>query len=229
MARLRYRLLVPDLRDAKPRFVGLDTDANARPANAARLGSLAHRALELWGRAALAAEPIPIGEATDRALADFADATPAEMQRARACAERAVEALATYEILAVEEPFEIVVGTTRIEGAIDLVARDRAGRIVVVDYKTGRTEDDHYALQLALYRRAARLRFSAERVESAILRLTPESAAMAFAPPHADDDLERTVARAGLLESDLPKVGTWCDSCAYRGAPCLAPLARVAV
>jgi len=35
MARLRYRLLLPDLREARPRFVGFDSEADALPANAA--------------------------------------------------------------------------------------------------------------------------------------------------------------------------------------------------
>ena len=225
MARLRYRLFVPDLRADKPRFVGLDDGGRAPSANAARLGSLAHRALEIWGRATLATESIAIGEASDRAGAEFTDATTHEIRDARACAERAVEALASYIILAVEEPFEISFGETRVEGAIDLVARDRAGRIVVVDYKTGRTDDARYALQLALYCRAARRRFGDEGVAGAILRLTAESATMTFAKSMSDDDLELAVARASLLESDVPSVGGWCTSCAYRGAPCMAPLA----
>jgi DNA helicase-2/ATP-dependent DNA helicase PcrA len=227
MARLRYRLLLPDLREARPRFVGSDALEGAMPTNAARLGSLAHRALELWGRATIEARPVALDEAFESARLEFADATADEMARARASARHAVDALAGYTPLAVEEPFEIAFGTTRVEGVIDLIARDPSGQIVVIDYKTGRTQDEHYALQMALYRRVAALRYPDERVSGAILRLTPDGATFAFAPTIAPEELDRAIADVGLFESDVANVGAWCDTCSYRGSPCMAPVRQV--
>jgi ATP-dependent exoDNAse (exonuclease V) beta subunit len=226
MARLRYRLTLPDLRQARPRFVGLGSQDADVQSNAARLGSLAHRGLELWGRGAIEKVARPIDEAFADALLEFADATPEEIERARASAARAVDRLAGFTILAVEAPFDIPVGQTRVEGFIDLIARDPDQRLLVVDYKTGRTENEHYALQLALYRRVAERRYPGEPVAGAILRLTPESATFSFEAPMPDAELDNTIAQAGRFESDVANVGTWCASCAYRGSPCIAPFAR---
>ncbi len=221
MARYRYRLHVPGLREAAPRFVGLD-ESPGFATSSARTGSLAHLALEHWGRARIDARPITIAAAFDAALLSFADVTDPAARTARANAERAVEALATYEILDVEQTFATLFGETTIEGAIDLIARDERGRVVVIDYKTGRTAGEHYRLQLALYRYVATLRYASDGVEAAILRLTPQEATFEYAEPLTHDAIGRAVAEAGLLESDEPRVGTWCGSCVYRGAPCYA-------
>ena len=225
MARLRYRLMLPDLR-AQTRFVGLDGHDARIEANAARMGSLTHRALELWGRASMTNTVLPVDDALASALLEFADAQPDEIERARAGARQAVAALAGYTILAVEAPFEVAFGETRVEGFIDLIARDSGGRLVVIDYKTGRTQDEHYTLQLALYRRVAELRYPTEVVASAILRLTPQSAGLSFGVPMPDTELDRAVAAAGSFESDVPNVGAWCVKCPYRGSPCTAQLAQ---
>ena len=242
-ARYRYRLHLPELRDARPRFAGLDGNETPFTSNAARLGSLAHRALEYWGRgrlenrhgasdragAGVAVMTVTYAEAFENARREFDDVTDSDAARARASGERAVEALAGYTLLAVEEPFEIDVGATKVEGSVDLIARDAAGRVVVIDYKTGRTDGEHYALQLALYRRVAELRYPGNSVEAAILRLTPESATMTFAAPLLANDIERAVTEVGGFASDLAKVGEWCNACSYREAPCVAPLAVGAV
>jgi RecB family exonuclease len=228
---LRYRLLLPDLRETRPRFVGLDGNTTAMTPSAARFGSLVHRALELWGRSSLergslAGAPLEVGDAFESARLEFADVREADAVRARATVARAVDALAGYALLAVEEPFELAVGRTRVEGAVDLIARAEDGRVVVIDYKTGRTAGEHYALQLALYRRVAESRYAGGSVDAAILRLTPESATLEFAPPLPPSDLESTIDEVGHFESDIAKVGVWCETCAYRGSPCMAPLAK---
>jgi DNA helicase-2/ATP-dependent DNA helicase PcrA len=226
MARLRYRLMLPELRQARPRFVSPDEQDNPIPSNAARLGSLTHRALELWGRAEIENRILSIDDAFAGALLEFADAQPDEIERARSSARHAVAALSGHQVLAVEAPFEITVSETRVEGYIDLIAREPGGRLVVVDYKTGRTEDEHYALQIALYRRVAEGLNPGEAVAGAILRLTPDAAALIYAAPLPDADLDLAVAEAGSFESDAANVGPWCTTCAYRGSPCLAPLAK---
>lgn len=224
MARLRYRLLLPDLREAQPRFVGPGGNMTAATTSAARLGSLTHLALELWGRATIAGDPILCRDAFALAKLEFAGVTESDAARARASADRAAEALGAYTLLAVEEPFELAVGDARVEGAVDLIARDANGLVVVIDYKTGRTSGENYALQLALYRRVAAVRYPAADIESGVLRLTPESATFEFAAPLAPEEVEGAVTAAGHFESDVANVGPWCQGCAYRGSPCMAPL-----
>jgi RecB family exonuclease len=57
------------------------------------------------------------------------------------------------ELLAAEEDFDVTVGRARIRGQVDRLERDAAGRLVVVDLKTGKTAakntDEHG--QLAAY------------------------------------------------------------------------------
>jgi ATP-dependent exoDNAse (exonuclease V) beta subunit len=230
LARLRYRLLLPDLRDRSARFVGGDRRPDTTPASAARLGSLTHRALELWGAASIAAAPIACDEAVARAVHEFVDADPADIDEARTRAHHAVAALADYVLVAVESAFAVNVAGVWVEGSIDLIARDPDGALVVIDYKTGRTDDAEYALQLALYRRAVEQRYPGEPVSAAILRLTDAGATLTHDRSLSAAEVDQTVARAGHFESDVPNVGPWCESCAYRASPCTAPvLARAAL
>lgn len=225
LARYRYRLHLPGLRETAPRFVGLD-DTPGFATSSARAGSLAHRALERWGRAQIDRRSIDIGAAFEMAFPEFTDITEIAARAARANAEHAVEALATYEILDVEATFSELFGGTTVEGAIDLIARDSAGRIVVIDYKTGRTAGEHYRLQLALYRSVATRRYPDNDVDAAILRLTPQAATFERAESMSHAEIAHAVAEVGLLESDEARVGAWCGSCVYREAPCFAPVER---
>jgi DNA helicase-2/ATP-dependent DNA helicase PcrA len=222
MARLRYRMLLPGLREQRPRFVGLD-EAAVPIVSAVRIGTLTHRTLEYWGAGQIQAARISVDVAFERAVLEFADVTTAEADDSRTRAQHAATALAEYEILAVEAPFEIEVGTTVLEGAIDLIARGPDGAIYVIDYKTGKTDDEHYDLQLGLYRHAVVGRYPSETVRTAILRLRPTSAAMTMARDVPLEELTASVASAGTLESDVANVGAWCGVCAYNNAPCMAP------
>lgn len=222
MARYRYRLHLPDLREAMPRFVGFDGPDALTPMNAARLGSLTHRALELWGRARIGGQPLDIDEAFENALAEFADATTDEQVRAKASARQGAAALGGYRLLDVETPFEIAFGDTSVEGVIDLIARDLTGCLTVIDYKTGRTEAEHYALQMALYHRVASVRYPQQEIATAILRLSPSAAVFTSGVPLPPGDLEKAIAEVGSFESDVAKTGAWCDFCSYQGSPCTA-------
>ena len=191
--------------------------------DAKRLGSLTHRALELWGQARLRGADGDLDAALEAAALEFADATAIEIDDAHRRAAHAVAALAEFTIVAVEQPFEIAIGTTVLEGSIDLAARAPDGKLWVIDYKTGRTGDDHYEVQLALYRHAAMRRYAEADAVGAILRLTPTAATLSTVPEMPFDDLAETVTDAGTFESDTPKPGIWCAGCKYNGAPCLAP------
>jgi len=130
--------------------------------------------------------------------------------------------LAGYELLDVERAFAITVGEVVVEGAIDVIARGPDGRVYVIDYKTGTTGDEHDALQLALYVRAVAEVYPRDRVSGAILRLTPTCFELALAPALSDEAIETAVSDARGLESDVAKVGIWCERCAYDGSPCHA-------
>ncbi|MBD5656469.1 MAG: UvrD-helicase domain-containing protein, partial [Candidatus Eremiobacteraeota bacterium] len=222
MARLRYRMLLPGLREQRPRFVGMEGSVSP-VVSAVRIGTLTHRTLELWGAARIEGTGLSIDAAFERAVLEFADVTAAESDQSRQRAQHAVDALVQYEILAVEAPFEIEVGTTVLEGAIDLIARGPDGAIYVIDYKTGKADDEHYDLQLGLYRLAVSRRYQTEEVKAAILRLKPTSASMTMSRELHVDELITSVTSAGKLESDVANPGPWCGSCAYNNAPCLAP------
>lgn len=218
-ARLQYRLLLPGLRERQPRFVGVDREER-RVTDARRIGTLTHRALELWGAVRMHGGTASIDDAFASATLEFADVTQAEAADSRERARRAVEKLGAFEIVAVEEPFETTVGGVALEGAIDLIARAPNGVLYVIDYKTGMTDDEHYDLQLALYRHAYAQRTGADTVGT-ILRLTPTSADLSPARTVELDELQAFVTSAGRFESDLATPGPWCGTCAYRRAPCL--------
>jgi DNA helicase-2/ATP-dependent DNA helicase PcrA len=221
MARLRYRMLLPGLREQQPRYVGIG-EAPLSVANAARVGTLTHRTLELWGAAQIQGVTLSIEAAFEQAVAEFADVTAHEAEDSRTRAGHAALALADYQIIAVEEPFELEIAHTVLEGAIDLIARGPDGVLYVIDYKTGKTGDEHYELQLGLYRHACMMRYKADTTKGAILRLTPTSASMTMSRDVEFPELEARVVNVAALESDTATPGTWCSACAYNNAPCLA-------
>lgn len=222
-ARYRYRLGLPDLRERHPRYVGLG-EPRSSFSSAAWLGSLTHAILEAWGRGRIDGRPLGIDAAFERAALEFADVPEDDAASARARASRAMAFLAGYELLDVERAFAIAVGEVVVEGAIDVIARGPDGRVYVIDYKTGTTGDEHYALQLALYVRAVAEVYPRDRVSGAILRLTPTcfELALALAPALSDEAIETAVSAARSLESDVAKVGSWCERCPYDGSPCHA-------
>lgn len=71
-----------------------------------------------------------------------------------------------FDIIGKELPFEIIVGTARIRGFIDLVIRDPDGRIHIIDYKSGRHEitfkNTPTSLQLGIYALATNFLFPEE-------------------------------------------------------------------
>ena len=231
-ARYRYRLLLPDLRDQRPRFVGLESEAAAAGAtSSARFGSLVHRALELWGRTRIeppieAEHGIAFDDAFASAVREFDGISETDASRARTSGAQAVSALTGYSFLAVEEPFELRVGGTLVVGTVDSIVRRSDGTIVVIDYKTGRTAGEKYDLQLALYREVAERRYPGETVEAAILRLDSAKAAFEAASALPRKTVERAVSAVGSFTSDEPRVGSWCEQCPYNGSGCQAAIRR---
>ncbi|MDE2483231.1 MAG: PD-(D/E)XK nuclease family protein, partial [bacterium] len=184
-ARLCYRLKFPDLR-AEMRAAG--GDDRAPRTDAATFGSLVHRALELWAQARIDGEPITPDAALAAACSEFAGLRSEDRTRAAAYVANALAALGDWEPLAAETEFTHRVGDAELYGVIDLLARDADGTVHVIDYKTGTlVGDEHYALQLELYARAARERFPGAEVRARLLRIGAEGAEFRDAAPLAPD------------------------------------------
>ena len=156
--------------------------------------------------------------------------------------ERAQEMLAKFlawhargdrELVAAEEDFDVTVGRARLRGQVDRLERDREGRLVVVDLKTGKTAprdvDTHG--QLAAYQVAVAEGAFAEHGTStggaALLQVGgSQKAAKEHAQPPLPADVEPRETWAGQLIAEVgegmgagtfvARTDTDCDRCAFR-------------
>jgi putative RecB family exonuclease len=164
----------------------------------------------------------------DRDLAQFAadaveeeEGTPEEARAALAAAEAASPLLERFSPVDVERRFTITIDGVTLGGYIDLLARDEKGRLVVVDYKTGRTPAEHYALQFALYAAAVTEEFG-EVPRVLLLRIGDETAAEESPEPATETALRAAIASASTMESDEPHPGPGCAFCPYAHDVCRA-------
>jgi RecB family exonuclease len=141
----------------------------------------------------------------------------------RADAQRAVEAaipmLGPLTPVAAEQRFDVEIDGVALNGYIDLLARDADGRLLIVDYKTGYTPAEHYAMQFALYRHAVG-RLYPEDAGTLLLRISMTGAALEPVAPASPADLSRAIATARTMESDEPRPGIQCRSCPYATIVC---------
>ena len=220
-ARYQYVLGLPDLTDeASSAHVGEDGTIRETK-DPARYGRVIHRALEL-----LMARRISGDELTpDTALAEAIDdedwePSDDERQRAGKAIDDAVACLKTLVPIDAERPFEVDVDGVRLGGFIDLIALDNDGTPVIVDYKTGRTPGQHYALQFALYAYATREEFPNSGAR--VLRIAADRASFETIVPATEEQLRRAVASARTMESDEPRPGSQCTYCPYAHNVCAA-------
>lgn len=135
----------------------------------------------------------------------------------------AITALAGWTIERVEAPFSLQYGDVVVSGYVDLIARDAAGRAMLVDYKTGETKASEYALQLGIYRDAVERAYHMPSAACFIGRFSDDGFALEALEVPAPDDVRARIAAvaSGLRERDTtPRPGRWCYTCAYRAAPC---------
>lgn len=196
--------------------------------NAGDYGQMLHKALELWaadrrdGR--VPANPAAYLDAALRAVR----AGPSRSQREQALhvLGQIQDELLAWKPLHLEAPFTLDFGEqgspALVLGYLDLIARDEAGRACLVDYKTGEPSPDH-ALQLALYRLAAREVYGIEIERCLIGRIADATFALEPIDPVEEPELHARIraVREGLARGDERATpGEWCWSCSYRNAPC---------
>jgi hypothetical protein len=211
--------------------------ALARPAGLdARLrGTLVHALLEHDGPAA--ARVAAVAEAHGVALSEADSADVARLADAFATSPLA-QRIARARSVDREHGFTIVLGQTLLTGIVDLLARERGGAQLVVDYKTDVLEpgtdlaayvDERYGVQRRAYALAA-LRGGAARVEvaHAFLERPREPVSERFEAADAERlETELLALAAGMLAGEYPVTDEpyreLCLTCPGRRALCSYP------
>ncbi len=214
-ARYHYVLGIPDLSE-EASAIPLEGD-HREPSRRepARFGRIVHSVLESVALARIAGHELAVDRYLDAAMEDeecFADATL--RSDARRASQIAMLALSDLTPLAAEQRFDIQIDGVALSGYIDLLARDAKGRLTVVDYKTGYTPTDQYAMQFALYREAVG-RHHQEAVATLLLRIGAHHARLEAVAPASASDLSAAVASAQAMDSDEPRPGDQCRTCPY--------------
>lgn len=193
---------------------------------AGEYGNLVHRALELWSRDRIAnrarqpAEAYVVAAAGELGIGSRSKS----MKRAGAAVESALAVLAGWSPLHSEAPFTIGYDGVMLNGFIDLIATDPQGKPTVVDFKTGGVQAPEFALQLGLYKDAARRAYGIADAACVIGRFVEEAFSLEPVPALPADEVRRRVARvvAGVREGDFSAIpGEHCARCPYRAAPCM--------
>ncbi len=219
-ARYHYVFDLPSFDDEAPHaFVGADALQTAKR-DPARFGRIVHRVLELLMLARIAGIAEELEAALDTALEEE-DCGPDRSLRARArtAAAAALPLLADLTPLDVELRFDVLINGVAVGGFIDLVARDADGSLVVVDYKTGSTPGDRYALQFAVYRWALAQMYPGP-IRTELLRMNDAGASREAVEPAEDARLYEAVSTARSMADDIPRPSVACGSCPYRGGLC---------
>jgi len=198
-------------------------------------GTLVHALLEHPGAAAprvadvAAAHGVALTDAESADVARLADAFEQSPLAARLARARSVWR---------EHAFAVSLGDTLLTGVVDVLARERGGAQLVVDYKTDALDpgadvaayvEVHYGVQRRVYALAA-LRGGAARVEIAYLFLEcpREPVVSRFEAADADDvEAQLAALAAGMLAGEYPVTEhphrELCEGCPGRRALCSHP------
>jgi ATP-dependent exoDNAse (exonuclease V) beta subunit len=218
-ARYHYVFGLPDLADdASAVSLGEEESVSREVRDPARFGRIVHKALEDDARARIAATPRDL----DRFVADAVEAEEGTEDEARSAAiavRAAAVLLERYDPIDAERPFTVTIDGVVLGGYIDLLARDADGRLVIVDYKTGLTPSEHYALQFGLYAAAVRHEYGEEPV-CVLLRISGADVHAEALAPASDAVLRTAIAASRAMESDEARPGPGCRLCPYAHDVC---------
>lgn len=213
-ARYHYVLGLPELSDEAAWSELTHDGDDSEPRDPARYGRIIHKALELLTKAQMNSQHIEIATALSEAVsAEDWDPTIAELTAATEAVANAHALLAELTPLDAERQFEVSIDGTRMGGYIDLLASDARGKPVIVDYKTGRTDARHYALQFALYKYASKDEHPAASCR--VLRIGNSTVAFEDVEPATEAELRSAIADASTMDSDEPRPGEQCQYCPY--------------
>jgi DNA helicase-2/ATP-dependent DNA helicase PcrA len=217
-ARYQYVLGLPDLsEDGTPAWT-MEGNSDHEARDPRRFGKIVHKILELDALARIGGLPRDF----DAFVADAVEeegGTESEGRDAALAARAATAALVDLTPVDAERRFDLTINGVALGGYIDLLARDAEGRLVVIDYKTGRTSSDHYSLQFALYAQA--IRESDGMVpQTMLLRISDGTAQMDAVEPASGTELLAAIAAASEMTDDSPKPGSDCRYCPYAHDVC---------
>jgi DNA helicase-2/ATP-dependent DNA helicase PcrA len=193
-------------------------------------GEVLHKALEFWADEKRTGSPqrSPAELVADAATMLSLTPSTSQAETAALALKEIAREFRLWKPLYVEAPFTLDFGEEGrpllVTGYLDLLARDDAGRVCLVDYKTGAARGEHFGLQLALYAAAAQDVYGVADVLCFVGRVKDESFSLEPVEPVSDDDMRSRIIRVrnGLLARDTqPIAGAWCGRCGYRAAPCM--------
>jgi RecB family exonuclease len=195
-------------------------------------GASMHMVLKTYYESVRLERPLSEDEVIELFRSDFAQAVIEDPYQRELYERQGVQQLrdflaiakraATPRVLHTEERFEVKVGTATVVGRIDRMDDLGNGKVVIVDYKTGKPraqEDADDSLQLSIYAMAAREKWGYE-AERLVFYNFEENSSIAT----RRDRLQLEGARAKvedvarrILEGDFdPTPGYHCRFCSYR-------------
>jgi DNA helicase-2/ATP-dependent DNA helicase PcrA len=204
----------------------------SKPAAAMQYGASMHRVLRTYYDALRAGRPYSEQQLIDDFRNDLASAGIQDQYQRELYEKQGVAQLKDFfaaaqnvtppEVLHTEEWFEIKLGETRLTGRIDRMDRGSDGRVMVVDYKTGKARDQEDAddsLQLSIYAMAAREKWGYE-VGSLVFYNLEENVPVATVRSEAELRVARdrvAAAAEHIAAGDFkPKVDFHCSFCSFR-------------
>ena len=203
-----------------------------KPVAAMQYGAAMHRVLRTFYDAVRLGRPKSNAELIALFRQDLAEAKIHELYQHELYEEQGVAQLKEFlaaartmdapQVLHTEEWFEVRIGGTVVTGRIDRIDRATNGRVVIVDYKTGKARDQKDAdesLQLSLYALAAREKWGYE-VDSLVFYNLQENVPVVTqrSGEQLREARDRVIAAAAAIaQGDFqPKPGFHCGFCAYR-------------
>ncbi len=195
-------------------------------------GASMHMVLKTYYESVRLERPLSEEEVIERFRSDFAQAVIEDPYQRELYEQQGVQQLRDFlaiaqrgaapRVLHTEERFEVKVGTATVVGRIDRIDDLGNGRVVIVDYKTGKPraqEDADDSLQLSIYAMAAREKwgYEAERLvfynfeENSSIATRRDRMQLEGARAKVEDVARR------ILEGDFdPTPGYHCRFCSYR-------------